>query len=880
MIELHLFKRNYFMNRLFKVLCFMAFTSLAAATPLTAADQTWVGTGGVAQVFSDPLNWSPGDPLAEGDNLSIGESAEGLYPIATETTQYPATIGNLTVGGATDGYLRMDSGTMSVAGILRVGSAAGSTLAINGGTYYQTGSDQYIGVDGTTGTLALSGSSTVMNFVNGGANIYAGFTSAGTKGTVSITNGATFNTNSNLWISKGQEGVLEMIDGHLNCGAWLILGDNRDSGIGVGNAVIDGASTINMTSTVLDNGNVGIGVWKNGIEGAKGTMTLKGASVLTNNTGNGLFVGLGGVGELTLLGNALVNENQSGGGGNGRFVIGAASGSYGIGQVSTGTLTLGDGTDNPTFTIKSTSAGVIGDADSNVTVNINSGTFNGNSTAYIGFGYDNALVNWNQNGGLTNFPNGSSPLIGCGTGSTVNLNLNAGTFATPAIRTDSTDPYATVNVNFNGGLLKSNGNDLRYDRPYMYQRTSGRINLNVNAGGAIIDTNGYSDTVPYAFAHDYAAPSTDDGGLTKQGAGALTLTAQSTYNGPTVVEDGTLKMNIARQEAWTTANATGNRVDGPYSLGREFAVNMPIQVTQLGVFDSGGDGLAASHTVHLTNLYTGEDTSVTFSPTASGMYQNGFRFLPLTTPLALDAGNYMIWVGSLGGSDIFAENISAYDQGSLNEITINSYYWDYATSTESMPTQPATGNDTAVSFLFYNPSGLVTGNLLPVTTSVSLGGAAGSTPTLDLQGTSQQVASLADVAEAVVYGTVMNSATNVPVVLTLNTTSGTTIYSGSIVGNISLVKKGVSVQNLLGTLTYIGNTAVEAGTLNVSNLNTPTGSVTVYDGATLTAASIVADTLTIGGIAPPSMSAVPEPSAIVLLVLAGMGAILTVWRRK
>jgi autotransporter-associated beta strand protein len=81
--------------------------------------------------------------------------------------------------------------------------------------------------------------------------------------------------------------------------------------------------------------------------------------------------------------------------------------------------------------------------------------------------------------------------------------------------------------------------------------------------------------------------------------------------------------------------------------------------------------------------------------------------------------------------------------------------------------------------------------------------------------------------------------------------------------------------------TYTGNTDVLAGTLTTPSLNTPAATVSVYDGATLYAGSIVADTLVIGGTpaAAASPAAVPEPGTFVLLALAGLGALLA-WRRK
>jgi fibronectin-binding autotransporter adhesin len=895
------------MNRFLKMFCFFALASLTAVLPLHADPQTWVGGGGAnPQAFGDPLNWTPGGTLASTDALTITTSTPGLFPIISDTDpngQYPTTdntVGSIEIGsGALDGMLEQDSGNCLVTGGVRVGSTtSGSTLALTGGIFNQTGGDNVVGFEGKTGTLALSGTAAM---IYSGPNMWVGLSGAGSIGNVSISETASLTTNNNLWIGAGQTGYLTMNGGTLTSNAnWVLVGNNGYGGPdsnGYGSVIADGGAQI-----VLNGGGMAIGVNDNGTTGGHGDVTLQGTSSLTNNTGTNFYLGYTGTGTvpstLTLLGTAQVNENQTGGGGGGRFIIGRAAG-------TNATLTLGvvdSSTDNPTFTIASTSAGVIGDAGSNVTVNINSGTFNGNSTAYIGFGYNGATVNWNQNGGLTNLPSDSNPFIGCGVGSQVTISLNGGTFATPRIITDWVSGISpTVTVNFNGGTLQANASD--GSLKFIDMRSTGTFVGNVQAGGAVIDTNGYTDTLKYPLVHDSLLGTDPDGGLTKLGAGNLVLSAQSTYTGSTVVNDGTLQLQptplVMRQEAYTAPGTVSTRADGPYALGRNFTANTPIQVTQLGVFDDSGDGLAATHVVHLTNTSDMSDTTVTLTPEASGTYQNGYTFITLDTPLSLNAGNYLIWVDGLGGTDRFSDyghgmSIS-YDLGAAGEITLGNPVYDLTVGV--LPTNwwdTGANGEAAASFIYYNPASVILADLLPTTTPVVLGGAAGSTPTLDLQGASQQIASLADVAGAEVLGVVTNSATETPVVLTLGATSDTTTYSGSIDGNLSLVKSGASTQILAGPLTYTGDTTVDGGILDVASL-TASPNVTVNNaGSELDAGSITTGTLTIGsgakvvirasaGLGAASGSApqpVPEPSSLILLTLAGLGILPAAWRRK
>jgi fibronectin-binding autotransporter adhesin len=947
------------MNRLLKICCFFALASLMTALPLyaQAVTQTWSATP-VSQAFGDPLNWTPGAPLDATDILVITTSTFGQFPIisADPNGQYPTTnetVGAINIGSVTaDGILEQDSGNLTVTGGLLIGSAngTGSTFTFAGGSLSQTGGDLVVGFEGRTGTLALSGAA-AMSFVGGGRNLYIGSSGDGSVGTVSISDMASLTTDSNLWIGASQTGYLNMNGGSLTCNSWFNIGCNGYGGPGnnaYGSATIDGGAQVILSG----GGNMAIGANDNGTSGGHGDLTIQGFSSLTCNNGSTIYVGWsgmgtvpstltvhdsfvtlnntsglvvgrgntgsmtldgvsvfeqtgggtnigdGGIGNLTIIGSAQFLENQQRA--SGRFVIGTPA----AGSVATLTLGTLGGSDNPTFTIADVSAAVIGDAGSHVTVNINTGTFNGNSLTsggYIGFGYGNSVVTWNQNGGLTNFPAGSNPLIGCGNGDNVTLNFNGGVFATPYIKTDTHQPYfaATVNINFNGGTLRANANDPSSTFPFINVRNVGTFHGVVKSGGAIWDTNGFTNTMQYPLVHDTTplAPPID-GGLTKLGAGTLVLTAQSAYTGSTTVNDGTLQLKttpiVMHQTTSTDPNVAptnaGNRGgpgDGPYNLGMRFYVNTPIQVTQLGVFDDLGDGLAIPHVVHISYSATSvEVASLTVGAGVSvGTYSNGYRFLNLDTPITLPAGNnFTVWVESMGGAgvDSFGQNMSTYDSGS-GAITPNLTV--YQTNLSLMPDQDwAMNSESSATFMYFNPSGYIS-NGLPITTPVVMGGALGSTPTLDLQGANQQVASLADVAGAEVFGVVTNSASSTSVVLTLSTPSGTTTFSGSIDGNISLVKDGDSVQILNGSLTYTGNTTVNGGTLQVTNLNTPDATVAVALDATLTATSIVADSLVIGGgpyssASGSAVNSVPEPSTLALLAVAVCGIAAAAWRKR
>jgi hypothetical protein len=91
------------------------------------------------------------------------------------------------------------------------------------------------------------------------------------------------------------------------------------------------------------------------------------------------------------------------------------------------------------------------------------------------------------------------------------------------------------------------------------------------------------------------------------------------------------------------------------SLGMDFDVVRPVQVTELGCFDSGSNGLSSSITVVLwsrnqngTPGSTGDDVqgsvlaSQVFTTAAPGTLVGGQRFKTLTSPVTLAPGSYTI----------------------------------------------------------------------------------------------------------------------------------------------------------------------------------------------------------------------------------------------
>jgi autotransporter-associated beta strand protein len=108
------------------------------------------------------------------------------------------------------------------------------------------------------------------------------------------------------------------------------------------------------------------------------------------------------------------------------------------------------------------------------------------------------------------------------------INLS-GTGVLETARSITKGAQGTATVNFDGGTYR-----LRAAQATMFGTG---VVTNIKAGGAVIDTNAFDGTVGTILAA--GSPS---GGLTKQGAGVLTLNGNNSYTGGTTVTAGVLAL--------------------------------------------------------------------------------------------------------------------------------------------------------------------------------------------------------------------------------------------------------------------------------------------------------------------------------------------------
>ena len=322
--------------------------------------------------------------------------------------------------------------------------------------------------------------------------------------------------------------------------------------------------------------------------------------------------------------------------------------------------------------------------------------------------------------------------------------------------------------------------------------------------------------------------SNSGGGLTKLGTGTLTLSNANTYNGVTLVSAGTL--------------ALGN-FDALQKSTLDTGISGSQQVTftaGVGVYNLGGLQGSDALAIGLNALNVGANNASTtysgaLSSTGGGLTKVGNGTLILSG------------TNTYGGTTISAGALQFANLLSMPSVD---------------PVAVETGATLAVNV----------GGSGEWTTGTSGAGTLGGL----LSGTGGQ-------GNSVTYSG--------NVTLGIDTTSGNQIYDGAIgdVGTtLGLTKLGTNKLTLTGATTYTGDTKVMAGALETGTISGPTSNTIVAAGASLTATSIVQNTLTIGAggsvtiretTGAGSASPVPEPGTWILIGTALVG-LLALRRRR
>lgn len=493
-------------------------TSLTTSgSNLFTINNALTGTGGLTIAASGNLSANGGSSGTrldlKGDNTGLSGGITITAGLVSPGSQ--SALGSNTITLSNGGGLLLTAGSLSLNNNLTF-STGGGTLRTYGGTTFTftgsfTGSGALSKTDG--GTLVITGANTGYSgaITIGGGTLRVG--DGGTSG--GLGSGAVIN-NSTLRTNRAD--------------AFTLANDIS----GTGTILSDGTGTTNLTGVVTSTGVIGVAnggaMVINNASTNVGTTSLSGAD--TNITGS-LQVLAGNVntrilnfnsGTSSISGGSITTVNQV-------RIGNTASPATAILNQTGGSVTVNN------------SATYLADQSGIGTHNLSGGTYTqAGGTTYLIATRGTGTLNLSGTGQLNTtvlwFGHGSAS-SGSTSGS---VNLDGGTLQ--VARIEKPGAIGTSVFNFNGGLLRATA-----DNAYFLAGNSGSTafagitRANVRNDGAKIDTNGFNIGIGQALAHsNIGGDNATDGGLVKKGAGTLTLSTSNTYTGPTVVDQGTLKL--------------------------------------------------------------------------------------------------------------------------------------------------------------------------------------------------------------------------------------------------------------------------------------------------------------------------------------------------
>ncbi|MGD0089301.1 MAG: autotransporter-associated beta strand repeat-containing protein, partial [Planctomycetota bacterium] len=404
------------------------------------------------------------------------------------------------------------------------------------------------------------------------------------------------------------------------------------------------------------------------------------------------------------------------------------------------------------------------------------------------------------------------------------------------------------------------------------QGTGGIITDNsAGAGNTTLTVNQINNTACGAVIQNGTSKSLS---LALSGTGMLVLTGASTYTGSTTISAGTLQLGVNNALPTGTALSVSGTLD------------LAGASQTLGALLSNGTVTNTSNDIDstLTVAFGGTDT---FSGTITDSFPSTNRVLNLTLSgpgtltlsgintyfgsTVVNGGTLQLGVGNAlpagtaltvaGGATVdcngFNQSVAVLEGGASTAGTVansggpatfsvaNSIAETFAgtlTGANLSLAMNGTGQLTLSGANTYGGGTTINAGTLQIgnTSALGSGGLTINGSTLDLDGNSITVASLAGTGGAIVA--LVSMGADPPVVLTVNQGINTT-YDGVIqdgLATLSLTKSGSGTLSLTGTNNFTGATTINGGTLEVNGSDS-NSAVTINSGGTLAGMGTVAD---------------------------------------
>ena len=287
-------------------------------------------------------------------------------------------------------------------------------------------------------------------------------------------------------------------------------------------------------------------------------------------------------GTLLVAGGVL----GTGSGGAPLIYVGRTSGQTGIFTVASGTVAQGAGSglivgDSGTGTFNQTGGSVtlgsegffIGNNPGGVgTANFSGGTFTGTTGATVVAMRNQGTINVSGSANVT-LATLQMGLAAAAPNTTSTVNLDGGRLTVDQVIRDT----GTASFSFNGGTLAARGNNSSF--------MTGLSRAEVRSGGAVIDTGTFAITIGQSLLSSTSSPG---GGLTKLGAGTLTLSASNSYTGGTVVSAGILSITNSNALGTSGTVVLGNAATGSSGVTLRSTVDLARDIT----VSTSGSGVA------------------------------------------------------------------------------------------------------------------------------------------------------------------------------------------------------------------------------------------------------------------------------------------------